>query len=432
MQPDRRQSSDYSRSRVPDHATIGGFRIAVVVFGIGVTLPIFYIGSEISLSLGLRQATYAMFGGCAIVGLMMIVTSIIGARTRLSTYMIIQFSFGRGLVKFLVNPLLAMTYVGYFAATGDIFGGAIREAMLEFYGIAAPKSLCALIGCIAMSLTAMYGFRLIERFSSLAVPLLAVFLFYVVYLVLQRSDLQVLWGARGTGDMSVGLAISTVVGANILMAVSGSDFTRYAKTGWEGAKSVSGLAAGYPVIMLASGIPALVFGETDIMKIMVMLSVALPAVFILIFSTWTTNTVNLYSAVLTLGASFRQLSDKKLAVAASILGTLGAVLGIMDVFLPFVLFLGIATTPIAGVYIADFFLLSQRRYSLERLPLQPPVGYSALLAWLTGTGMAATSNQGLIFLTTVPAVDGLITAFLLHTALSKWIFKAHSQWGPPA
>ena len=254
-----------------------------MVFGIGVTLPIFYIGSEISLSLGLRQATYAMFGGCAIVGLMMIVTSIIGARTRLSTYMIIQFSFGRGLVKFLVNPLLAMTYVGYFAATGDIFGGAIREAMLEFYGIAAPKSLCALIGCIAMSLTAMYGFRLIERFSSLAVPLLAVFLFYVVYLVLQRSDLQVLWAARGTGDMSVGLAISTVVGANILMAVSGPDLTRYAKTGWEGAKSVSGLAAGYPVIMLASGIPALVFGETDIMKIMVMLSVALPAVFILNF-----------------------------------------------------------------------------------------------------------------------------------------------------
>ena len=46
---------DHTRSRVPDHATIGGFRIAVVVFGIGVTLPIFYIGSEISLALGLRK-----------------------------------------------------------------------------------------------------------------------------------------------------------------------------------------------------------------------------------------------------------------------------------------------------------------------------------------------------------------------------------------
>ncbi|MCZ0939510.1 MAG: cytosine permease [Caldilineaceae bacterium] len=416
-------TSDHTRSRVPDHATIGGFRIAVVMFGIGVTLPIFYIGSEISLALGLRKATLALFGGCGIVGLMMIITSIIGARTRLSTYMIIQFAFGRGLVRFLVNPLLAMTYVGYFAATGDIFGGAIREAVNAFYGIAIPKALCAFIGCVAMSLTAMYGFRFIERFSSLAVPLLALFMLYVVYLVLQRTQLQDLWTTGGSGDMSVGLAISTVVGANILMAVSGPDLTRYARTGLEGVKSVSGLAAGYPLIMLASGIPALAFAETDIMKIMVILGVALPALFILVFSTWTTNTVNLYSAVLTLAASFRRFSDKQLAIVAGALGTLGAVLGIMEVFLPFVLILGIAATPIAGVYIADFFLLSGSAYRLEHLPARPPVGYSALLAWIAGTSVAAAANQGLLALTTVPAADGMITAFVLHAMLSRWVLK---------
>ena len=420
-------TSDHTRSRVPDHATIGGFRIAVVVFGIGVTLPIFFVGSEISLALGLRKTALALFGGCAIVGLMMIVTSIIGARTRLSTYMIIQFSFGRSLVRFLVNPLLAMTYVGYFAATGDIFGGAIREAVSAFYGIEIPRALCAFIGCVAMSLTAMYGFRFIERFSSLAVPLLALFMLYVVYLVLQRIELQDLWTTPGSGEMSLGLAISTVVGANILMAVSGPDLTRFARTALEGVKSVSGLAAGYPLIMLASGIPALAFAETDIMKIMVILGVALPALFILVFSTWTTNTVNLYSAVLTLAASFHRFSDKQLAMAAGALGTLGAVLGIMDVFLPFVLILGIAATPIAGVYIADFFLLSGSAYRLEQLSARPPVGYSALLAWIAGTGTAAAANQGLLALTTVPAADGMITAFLLHAVLSRWVLRGQRR-----
>ena len=423
MKAHSESDGDHTRSRVPDHATIGGFRIAVVVFGIGVTLPIFYVGSEISLALGLRDAALALFGGCAIVGLMMIVTSIIGARTRLSTYMIIQFSFGRSLVRFLVNPLLAMTYVGYFAATGDIFGGAIREAINAFYGIAIPRALCAFIGCVAMSLTAMYGFRFIERFSSLAVPLLALFMLYVVYLVLQRIELQDLWTGRGSGDMSVGLAISTVVGANILMAVSGPDLTRYARTGREGVKSVSGLAAGYPLIMLASGIPALAFAEIEIMKIMVILGVALPALFILVFSTWTTNTVNLYSAILTLAASYRRFSDKQLAIVAGSLGTLGAMLGIMDVFLPFVLILGIAVTPIAGVYIADFFLLSGSAYRLEHLSARPSVGYSALFSWIAGTGTAAAANQGLLALTTVPAADGMITAFLIHAILSRWVLK---------
>ena len=209
----------------------------------------------------------------------------------------------------------------------------------------------------------------------------------------------------------------------MLMAVSGPDLTRYARTGLEGVKSVSGLAAGYPLIMLASGIPALAFAETDIMKIMLILGVALPALFILVFSTWTTNTVNLYSAVLTLAASFHRFSDKQLAMAAGALGTLGAVLGIMDVFLPFVLILGIAATPIAGVYIADFFLLSGSDYRLERLSARPPVGYSALLAWIAGTGVAAAANQELLALTTVPAADGMISAFVLHAVLSRWVLK---------
>lgn len=49
-------NTDYSRLPVPDTATIGGFRIAVVVFGIGITLPIFFIGSQLTEALGFKTA----------------------------------------------------------------------------------------------------------------------------------------------------------------------------------------------------------------------------------------------------------------------------------------------------------------------------------------------------------------------------------------
>lgn len=400
----------------------------MVVFGIGVTLPVFFVGSELAAGLGFRDAALAMAGGCALVAALMIVTSVIGAQTRLSTYMIIQFAFGPTGVR-IVNLLLAVTYVGYFAATGDIFGKAIREALLAFYALDVPRPICAAAGCVVMTLTAMYGFRLIEKFSRWTVPLLALFMCYLVYLVVRQTDFEAILAETGAGGLSFGVAVSTVIGTNILMAVSGPDLTRYARTEWEGVKSVSGLAVGYPLIMLASAIPTLALGETDIMRIMIGLGIAIPALFILVFSTWTTNTVNLYSAVLTLAASFSRISDQRLALGASVLGTGAAVMGIMDFFLPFVLFIGIAATPIAGVYIADYFIVSRRRYELRDLSDRPGIGYPAIAAWLAGSAISFIASEEYIVLSTVPAVDGLMAAFVLYLALQigSSIFGPHAQ-----
>ena len=98
-------------------------------------------------------------------------------------------------------------------------------------------------------------FKLIERFSELAVPILVLFMLYVVYTVFQQTTTTEIMSVPGSGGMSPGTAISTVIGANILMAVSGPDLTRYAQNDMEGMKSVLGLAIGYPIILLVSGIP---------------------------------------------------------------------------------------------------------------------------------------------------------------------------------
>ena len=406
-------NTDYSRLPVPDGATIGGFRIAVVVFGIGITLPIFFIGSQLTQALGFKTATLALVAGCAIVAALMTVTSIIGARTRLSTYMILQFPFGRRGVR-PVNVLLATAYIGYFSATADIFGVAIHDALRAFYGWNLAQELCTLAGCVVMTLTAMFGFRLIERFSELAVPILALFMLYVVYLALRQTSIAEVAATAGSGGISFGVAISTVIGANILMAVASPDLARYARDDVEAIKTVSGLALGYPIIMLVSGIPTLAMGETDIMKIMLGLGIAAPALYILVFSTWTTNTVNLYSAVLTLATVSTRSPDWRLALYASAIGTGGAVLGIMDFFLPFVLFIGIAATPLAGIYVVDFFVARRGNYDIETLAQAAAVKYQALIAWGAGAGCAWLATYGAVSLTSVPAMDSLIAASVVY------------------
>lgn len=412
--------SDYVRSPVPDRKTVGWSNIAVVIFGIGITLPVFFVGSELSVALGFKAATMVFVIGCTIIAVVMAVTSIVASRTRLSTYMILQFSFGEKGAK-PVNILLAITYLGYFAATGDIFGGAIRDSLHAFYGWDVPKALCAALGSAIMALTAVFGFRVVERFSTMAVPLLAVFMTYVVYLASQQTEWDTLLAIPGQRGMSFGQAVSTVIGTNILMAVGAPDFTRYARNDREAVKTVTGLALGYPLIFLASGVPTLVTGETDIMKIMISLDIAVPALVILIFATWTTNTVNLYSGILTLATVFADTVTWKIALASSVIGTIGAVLGVMDYFLPFVFFLGIATSPVAGIYLADFFVVHKGKRDFTDLANVPSIGAAAYISWLAGSGVAYLTTYTFATITTIPAVDGLLVAFLAYVASNRLV-----------
>ena len=411
----RELDTDYTRSPVPDHKTVGWLNIAVVIFGIGITLPVFFIGSELNVALGFKVAAIVFLVGCGIVGVMMAATSIVAARTRLSTYMILQFTFGAKGVK-PVNILLAFTYLGYFAATGDIFGRAIHDSLQAFYGWDVPETLCATLGSVVMALTAVFGFRVVERFSTLAVPLLAVFMMYVVYLASQQTEWGALLAIPGQRGMNFGQAVSTVIGTNILMAVAAPDFTRFSKNDREAVKTVTGLALGYPLIMLASGIPTLVTGETDIMKIMISLDIAVPALVILVFATWTTNTVNLYAGILTLATVFYDTLTWKIALASGVIGTVGAALGVMDYFLPFVFFLGIATSPVAGIYLADFFVLHRGKRDFADLEDVPAIGAAAYVSWLAGSGVAYMTTYTSATITTIPAVDGLLVGFLVYLA----------------
>ncbi|MCH7822882.1 MAG: cytosine permease [Proteobacteria bacterium] len=411
----RESDPDFTRCPVPDNKTISWRNIAVVIFGIGITLPVFFVGSELNVALGFKDATIVLFFGCAIIAVMMAATSVVAARTRLSTYMILQFTFGATGVK-PVNILLAITYLGYFAATGDIFGRAIHDSLQAFYGWDVPVTLCATVGSAVMSLTAVFGFSVVERFSTLAVPILAAFMMYVVYLASQQTEWDALLAIPGQGGINFGQAISIVIGTNILMAVAAPDFTRFSKNDREAVKTVTGLALGYPLIMLASGIPTLVTGEIDIMKIMISLKIAVPALTILVFATWTTNTVNLYAGILTLATVFKDTRTWKIALASSVIGTVGAALGVMDYFLPFVFFLGIATSPVAGIYLADFFVLHGGKRDFADLEQVPAIGFAAYVSWLAGSGVAYMTTYTSATITTIPAVDGLLVAFLVYLA----------------
>ena len=61
-----------------------------------------------------------------------------------------------------------------------------------------------------------------------------------------------------------------------------------------------------------------------------------------------------------------------MTVAAGVAGTLVAIVGVTDVFIPFLLTLGIAIPPVAGIYLVDYFAVKGvRAYSRASGPIGP-------------------------------------------------------------
>ena len=74
---------------------MSGWSVGLVLFGICLTLPTLYTGAITAEQLGFIDAGKAIGLASAVLALMSIPAAIVGAQTRLSSYLIIEFVFGK-------------------------------------------------------------------------------------------------------------------------------------------------------------------------------------------------------------------------------------------------------------------------------------------------------------------------------------------------
>lgn len=414
---------DYSREPVPDDHVVSGVRIALIVIGFAITLPVLLAGSEIGLALGLARSVKTFLIGGAVLAFVGCVTAYIGAKTRLSTYMITQFSFGVGGAR-VVNLLIAITLFGWYGVTAFLFGQAAQSAVIDIYGVDLGEMPYTVLGSLLMVLTTVWGFKALDKLSLFAVPLMVAFLAAVVWYALKAASWEAITSVQGSG-MSEGVATSLVVGSYIVGSILLPDLSRYSRHARDGiVAAFIALGIAFPGIFLVATIPSLAIGNKDLVAIMMGLGMGVPALAMIIFATWTSNANNLYSTSLTLATIFTRYEKWKITVAAGLLGTVLAALGIMDYFVNFLLFLGICIPPIAGIYIADFFFLRHGDYRLEMLSSQSRVNKAAFAAWLMASLIGYGSAHDLIPNSSIPACDSMAAAFVLYLALKKLPFAS--------
>ena len=130
-----------SRTPVADVDTVSGFQIGVVIVGISITLPLLYSAGELARGIGLSKAIIAVVAGALILSLMSVPAAVVGARTRLSSYMIIEHTFGYAGAKF-VNFWFGIFLLGWYAVTAELFGRTLFLAAGGLTSLTLPESGC--------------------------------------------------------------------------------------------------------------------------------------------------------------------------------------------------------------------------------------------------------------------------------------------------
>jgi cytosine permease len=413
-------------ARVPvrEDETVSGWSVGMVIFGICLTLPTLYAGAITAEQLGFIGTAKAVGLASLVLSIMSIPAAIVGAETRLSSYLIIEFVFGRRGSDF-VNALLGLTLLGWFAVTAGFFGETLAIAFEEMFAVSPPTWLLTLISSVLILITTIFGFKAIDRLALFAVPLLILFLLYVSNLSLADTSWETVLNTEGSNPAYFSTAVSTVIGSLIVGVVLMPDLSRYARSVKDCVSaSVLGNGVGNCFSMLMGVAPAIVTGLLEPMAYMIALGLAGSAFVILVFATWTTNSVNLYSTTLAVAIIKPKIPEWKLTVACGVIGTALAMIGITDYFIGFLEWLGVIVPPVASIYLTDYFVLKQKNYSLTLQDSLPDYDRAAILAWMIGTAISAFTFVSEFSLSTIPTLDALlITAPIYLICRRLWPVK---------
>ncbi|WP_314141966.1 cytosine permease [Buttiauxella noackiae] len=393
--------------------TASGLRIAMILLGIAVT-PVLLSSSSLGSQLSSSGLVSVVIIGGLILTVLAAITISVGEKARLPTYGIVKYPFGeKGAIA--INILMAISLFGWIAVTANMFGHSVHDLLAQ-HGLEVPVQLLVAAGCVIFVASTAFGFAVLGKVAQIAVPVIAAVLCYCLY-VATHTDVT---APAAVVSMNTGVAVSTVVGTIIVLVATLPDFGSFVHNRKHAiiAAAITFLVA-YPLLYWAGATPSALSGQNSLLGAMAVFGAVMPAALLLIFACVTGNAGNMFQGTLVVSTLLTRFPKWQITIA---LGVLAAIVGSMDImawFIPFLLFLGIATPPVAGIYISDFFLYRRNGYEESVLTREPQIKVLTFVAWILGSAVGFMTVKGLFTLTTIPSLDSILVACVAYAVLSK-------------
>ncbi|MEO0466161.1 MAG: cytosine permease [Pseudomonadota bacterium] len=424
-------SNEFAVVAISEDQRVAWPRIASVAAMVAFSLPTFITGLELYHEMTPTAAAWALVFGSMIIFVVGALMGVIGALTHMSSYLLVRIAFGdRG--AGLVNIAFAISLLGWFGVNINLFAEAADGLSQTVFGLSLPPLVWMGIASAAMTFTTLVGFSAINRLSVILVPVLAVVTLLLIYQSAQLQGLGGYFSGDTVGPLSLGDGVSAVVGAIIIGAIILPDITRFARH-WSGAvyTALFSYVVAQLMVMGAAAFAGGATGETEVIDLMVNIGLGLGAFIIVIAGSWVLNSLNLYSAVLGIKATYPKVPTIGLTLLLGVVGIIAGALNLLDHFVTFIFYLSVIFVPVAGVLVVDYFLIRPGAYTIETLSKNAAINVKAFASWGAGAIMAVLMSEGVIAsITGMAALDAAILAALVYTPLSWGDRQRATQDGP--
>ena len=322
------------------------FENGLIWFGAGVSIAEILTGTYFA-TLGMQRGLLAILIGHVIGCVMLFAAGLIGGKVRRSAMETVKMSFGeKGSILF--SALNIIQLVGWTAIM--IYDGALAS---EGIFSAGHWLWCVIIGGLIVAWI-LIGITNLGKLNTVAMAAL-----FILTLILCG---KIFSGGSPVGVIDDSLSFGAAVELSVAMPLSWlpliSDYTREAK------KPVAATAVSAVVYGLVScwmyiiGMGAAIYtGEYDMASILLRAGLGIVGLLIIVFSTVTTTFLDAYSAGVSSEAVSKKIKGKYVAVGATGLGTVAAIVYPMDNITNFLYFIGSVFAPMIAILIADFFIL---------------------------------------------------------------------------
>ncbi|MGN1192068.1 MAG: putative hydroxymethylpyrimidine transporter CytX [Dorea sp.] len=325
------------------------FENGLIWFGAGVSIAEILTGTYLA-PLGFGKGLLAIIIGHVIGCIMLFLAGVIGGMARRSAMETVKMSFGqKGSLLFSVLNVLQL--VGWTAIM--IYDGALAADGVLRTG---RWIWCLVIGALII-LWIVIGITNLGKVNVVAMTALFILTLILCKVIFFNGGAV---GVAADESMTFGAAVELSVAMPLSWLPLISDYTREAK---EPVKATAVSAVTYGIVsswMYVIGMGAAIYtGEYDIAQIMVKAGLGIAGLLIIVFSTVTTTFLDAYSAGISSESIVSGWNGKHIAIAVTVIGTVGAIVYPMDNITDFLYLIGSVFAPMIAIQIADFFLLKQ-------------------------------------------------------------------------
>ena len=336
------------------------FENSLIWFGAAVSIAEILTGTYFA-SLGFLKGLVAIVLGHIVGCVLLFLAGLIGAKTQKSSMDTVKMSFGdKGSIFFAVLNVMQL-----FGWTGIM----IYDGALATEGILAVGHMiwCLIIGGLIL-IWILIGIKNLGKINIVAMSALFIMTIVLSFIIFKGGAVF----DTGNEGMSFGAALELSVAMPLSWLPLMSDYTKEAEKPVKATAASSIVYGLVSIWMYVIGMSAALFTkESDIAQILLKAGFGIMGLLIVVLSTVTTTFLDVYSAGVSTESIFSKVEAKWVAMAVTIIGTLGAVILPMDDITGFLYLIGSVFAPMIAIQIVDFFILKishdEKKFSVQNI-----------------------------------------------------------------